>query len=298
MLPVQASNSWGRTSDRGCGYGPPPSAWPGPSAGTGRTVPPRWIVKPARSTAAAVSRPMGIRDQAGPERGETVLPAGQAPATLRRPAYSEAPALADRGPGHGCVLRRRQASHRTITPTAANTASSGWNPDPCQLGGLEAHQPRPGGHRQLPGIPVAAPLPPPGQQETTAGQPGQQHPRHPPVAERSTRQHGRVRPQQRPIRGGRQQHTPSQARSPGSPAATRPAPAHLHRAPARRRAGPPGHVRQPAQYRSYPDGDGAGDHAGAPGAGTWHRRTASQPGSAGATFRRSKCAPAMIWRSP
>jgi hypothetical protein len=215
MLPVQASNSWGRTSDRGCGYGPPPSAWPGPSAGTGRTVPPRWIVKPARSTAAAVSRPMGIRDQAGPERGETVLPAGQAPATLRRPAYSEAPALADRGPGHGCVLRRRQASHRTITPTAANTASSGWNPDPCQLGGLEAHQPRPGGHRQLPGIPVAAPLPPPGQQETTADQPGQQHPRHPPVAERSTRQHGRVRPQQRPIRGGRQQHTPARPAAPG-----------------------------------------------------------------------------------
>jgi hypothetical protein len=31
-------------------------------------------------------------------------------------------------PGRGCVLGRCQARPRTITPTAANTASSGWNP--------------------------------------------------------------------------------------------------------------------------------------------------------------------------
>ena len=72
-----------------------------------------------------------------------------------------------------------------ITPTAANTASSGWNPIQAQFGGLEADQSGPGGHRQLPGMAVATPLPPPGQQETAADQPGQQHSRHAPVAERT-----------------------------------------------------------------------------------------------------------------
>jgi hypothetical protein len=45
-------------------------------------------------------------------------------------------------------------------------------PDPGQLGGLEADQPGAGGHRQLAGMPAAAPLPPPGQQKTATDQPG------------------------------------------------------------------------------------------------------------------------------
>ncbi len=60
-------------------------------------------------------------------------------------------------------VREHQASITTVTPTTAKTASSSWNPHPGQLGGLEADQPRPGDHRQLAGIPVATPLPPPRQ---------------------------------------------------------------------------------------------------------------------------------------
>jgi hypothetical protein len=48
----------------------------GTQRGNGSNRSARSIVKPTRST-AAVSRP---RWQAGPERGEAVLPAGQAPA--------------------------------------------------------------------------------------------------------------------------------------------------------------------------------------------------------------------------
>ena len=158
----------------------------------------------------------------------------------------------NRGPGHGCVLGRRQASPRTITPTAANTASSGWNPihassaaskhtspAPAAIDSSRAHRwPRhcyhpasrkspptsptsstPGTRQSLNGVPASTPGPPA----------AATHPGRPPTA------HPRPGPQ------------------PRSPAPTRPAPADLHRAPARRRAGPPGHVRQPAQHRSYPD---------------------------------------------
>jgi len=82
--------------------------------------------------------------------------------------------------------------------------------DPGQFGGLEADQPCPGDYRQLARMPVAAPLPPSRQKEPATDQAGQQYTRDPPVAERRTSQRGRIRPQQRPIRRGRQQHTASQ----------------------------------------------------------------------------------------
>ena len=218
-------SAWGRTSHRGCGYGP--QHRPGQDPARKRVEQFRPVDRETRplNGCGGVSAQVasGIRlDHSGVrrscQRARLPQPCAGRLSRRRRPWLN-------RGPGHGCALGRRQASPRTITHTAANTASSGWNPIHASSAASKHTSPRPGGHRQLPGIPVAAPLPPPGQQETTAGQPGQQYPRHPPVAERSTRQHGRVRPQQRPHPGRSQTAHPQPGPQPRSPAPTRPAPA-------------------------------------------------------------------------
>jgi hypothetical protein len=153
MLPVQASNSWGRTSDRGCGYGPPPSAWPGPSAGTGRTVPPRWIVKPARSTAAAVSRPWASairRDQSGVRRScqRARLPQPCAGQLIRRPR----PWLTeDRVMAASCAGARRATGRSRRQPRtplraagtpihASSAASKDTSPAPAAIDSSRAYR--------------------------------------------------------------------------------------------------------------------------------------------------------------
>jgi hypothetical protein len=221
--------------------------------GNGSNSSARWIVKPARSTAAAVSRPWWHPGSGGSMRGETVLPAGQAPATLRRPAWPQAPALAEPRTGSWprpwAGARRAPGRSRRQPRTPLRAAGTRFMP---------ARRPR--STPAPPRRPSTAPRHTGGRATATTGpagntadQPDQQHPRHPPVAERSTRRCGRVRPQQRPIRGGRRQHALQPGPQPRSPAPARPSARRPTPAPARRRAGPPGHVRRPAQHRSYPD---------------------------------------------
>lgn len=94
-----------------------------------------------------------------------------------------------------------------VTPTPAKTASSGWNPSQASSAASKQTSPAPRCHRQLTGITTAAPLPPPGQQESAADQPSQQQARNPPVAEWAAVQRGLIGAQQRSVRYRRKQHS-------------------------------------------------------------------------------------------